>query len=163
MAKRKKMSHLHSCQIAPFYPSIGVALSLSRSSTELHVLAGRGQLYFQWFTFKLKLVPGGQNLIVDALSQLPQYHSPREEVVQSIIAPPWEEDQGSLQYLVRWKGYSELESSWVKNRDMNGDRLKHHFHRQYPDRLGGACEPLYASNHIVSCFPGRFPNFGSLK
>ncbi|ETE67522.1 hypothetical protein L345_06692, partial [Ophiophagus hannah] len=41
----------------------------------------------------LKHVPGGQNLIVDALSQLPQYHSCREEVVQPIIAPPWEEDQ----------------------------------------------------------------------
>lgn len=34
----------------------------------------------------LKYLPGGKNLLADALSQMPQYKSTREEVVNSIIS-----------------------------------------------------------------------------
>ncbi|KAK9391826.1 hypothetical protein NXF25_017413 [Crotalus adamanteus] len=62
-------------------------LAVLQSPRRLNPKHVRWAQYFQRFTFTLKYVPGGRNFLADALSRLPQYDSPREEVVQAIVPP----------------------------------------------------------------------------
>lgn len=44
----------------------------------------------------------------------------------------------TLQYLVRWKGYPDIESSWVRHTDVNATKLIKRFYKAYPWKPGGA-------------------------
>ena len=53
--------------------------------------------------------------------------------VNEVLDSWWQKNTG-LQYLLRWKGYSDLHDTWTKAEWINTDELLSTFHERYLDK-----------------------------
>ena len=102
-------------------------------------------------TFRLKLPPQWKIHNVFHASLLtpyketsehgPNFSEPSPELVNG--EPEWEVDQilgsrrqcNQLQYMVRWKGFSEAHDSWEPANNIHADHLIENFHWQNPETI----------------------------
>ena len=64
--------------------------------------------------------------------------------VDEVLDSWWQKNRG-LQYLLQWKGYSDLHDTWTKAEWINVDELLGTFHKCYPDK------PQPDSSSLVKC------------
>ena len=50
------------------------------------------------------------------------------------VLDSWQQKNRRLQYLLQWKGYSDLHDTWTKGKWINVDKLLGIFHKCYPDK-----------------------------
>ena len=65
----------------------------------------------------------------------------REWEVDEVLDSWWQKNRG-LQYLLWWKGYSDLHDTWTKAEWINADELLGTFHECYPDKPQPDSSPL---------------------
>ncbi len=58
------------------------------------------------------------------------------------VLDSWQQKNRGLQYLLQWKGYSDLHNTWTKAEWINVDELLGTFHKCYPDKLQLDSSPL---------------------
>ena len=61
--------------------------------------------------------------------------------VDEVLDSWWQKNRG-LQYLLQWKGYSDLHDTWTKAEWINVDELLSTFHEHYPDKPQPDSSPL---------------------
>ena len=61
------------------------------------------------------------------------------------VLDSWQQKNRGLQYLLQWKGYSDLHDTWTKAEWINADELLGTFHECYPDK------PQPDSSPLVKC------------
>ena len=61
--------------------------------------------------------------------------------VNKVLDSWWQKNRG-LQYLLWWKGYSDLHDTWTKAKWINVDELLGTFHKCYPDKPRPDSSPL---------------------
>ena len=61
------------------------------------------------------------------------------------VLDSWQQKNRGLQYLLQWKGYSDLHDTWTKAEWINVDKLLGTFHEHYPDK------PRPDSSPLVKC------------
>ena len=58
------------------------------------------------------------------------------------VLDSWRQKNRGLQYLLQWKGYSDLHDTWTKAEWINVDELLGTFHEHYPDKPWPDSSPL---------------------
>ena len=58
------------------------------------------------------------------------------------VLDSWQQKNRGLQYLLWWKGYSDLHDTWTKAEWINVDKLLGTFHKHYPDKPWPDSSPL---------------------
>ena len=58
------------------------------------------------------------------------------------VLDSWQQKNRGLQYLLWWKGYSDLHNTWTKAEWINVDELLVTFHKCYLDKLQPDSSPL---------------------
>ena len=66
--------------------------------------------------------------------------------VDEVLDSWWQKNRG-LQYLLWWKGYSDLHDTWTKAEWINADKLLGTFHECYPDKPRPDSSPLAKRKH----------------
>ena len=61
--------------------------------------------------------------------------------VDEVLDSWWQKNRG-FQYLLQWKGYSDLHDTWTKAEWINVDKLLGTFHKHYPDKPQLDSSPL---------------------
>ena len=58
------------------------------------------------------------------------------------VLDSWQQKNRGLQYLLQWKGYSDLHDTWTKAEWINMDELLGNFHEHYLDKPRLDSSPL---------------------
>ena len=87
------------------------------------------------------------------------YQEPAPDLVDG--QPEWEVEsilkvrrrRNQLQYLVRWKGFSEAHDSWEPAKDVHADELVQEFYKRHPNAIRSISFPITICSTIMSTTP----------